>query len=191
MARKPQGLSLRQLRFVEIYADPNSTTFGNPVTSYIAAGYKDGPGNAQSACRLLNSVKIAKEIERFRCELRQDLTIKQRITSEYADQKTVDLFERAVEAKEWMVQLGCVRLFQQRCGNLDTKIAVDINSSIKIEEKYKADLDRIARIAIREKLFDMVEDDQGTQDVVDGSGNNSVIIDAESVNVADTETYGE
>ena len=191
MARKPQGLSLRQIQFVENYADKSSKTYGNARASYIAAGYKDGPAVAQSASRLLTNDKICTELERYIQKADKIAVQKVEINAEYARQALLDTYEQAKLLKDTTNQVACCRLLLQTTGQLSDKMVIDVQGAIRLEERHQHAAKRIASIMVRERLLEAGEDDQDTQDVVDGSGNNSVIIDAESVNVADTETYGE
>ena len=184
-------LTQKQRVFVDYFCNKTSETYGNPAASYIAAGYKDGRGVPQAVSRLLSTVKIKREIDKYQQKAIVKSQKKEEITADYARQALLETYEQAKKLKDTTNQVACCRLLLQTTGQLSDKMVIDVQGAIRLEEKHQHAAKRIASIMVRERLLEAGEDDQDTQDVVDGSGNNSVIIDAESVNVADTETYGE
>ena len=55
-------LTPKQIEFVQLYCnDPEYK--GNATQCYIKAGYKDGTGTMQAACRLLSTVKVKQAIK--------------------------------------------------------------------------------------------------------------------------------
>ena len=61
-------LTPKQQAFIEAYCNIQSPTCSNATKSYIAAGYKNGAGVMQAACRLLSCAKIKQAIEQYQAQ---------------------------------------------------------------------------------------------------------------------------
>lgn len=182
MARKPQGLSLKQIRFVANYADKASKTYGNARASYIAAGYKDGPAVAQSASRLLTNDKICTELERYIQKADKIAVQKVEINAEYARQALLDTYEQAKLLKDTTNQVACCRLLLQTTGQLSDKMVIDVQGAIRLEERHQHAAKRIASIMVRERLLEAGDDGDDTQDMVDVPDNTVIDADFEDDN---------
>lgn len=191
MPAKINGLTPKQIRFVELYCDNSSKTFGNALKSYLAAGYKNGTSLSQNSSRLLANAKISKAVSMYRMKIDRIEVQKVEINAEYARQALLETYEQAKKLKDTTNQVACCRLLLQTTGQLSDKMVIDVQGAIQLEEKHQHAAKRIASIMVRERLLEAGEDDQDTQDVVAMSDETPAIIDAESVNTEDTETYGE
>lgn len=61
-------LTPKQDRFIELYCNPKSETFGNATKSYVKAGYADNKGTGRSAARLINTAQISTAIKAYVAE---------------------------------------------------------------------------------------------------------------------------
>lgn len=191
MPAKINGLTPKQLRFVELYCDHSSKTFGNALKSYLAAGYKNGTSLSQNSSRLLANDKISKAVSNYRQKIDRIEVKKVEINAEYARQALLETYEQAKKLKDTTNQVACCRLLLQTTGQLSDKMVIDVQGAIQLEERHQHAAKRIASIMVREKLLDAGADDDGTQDVVVMVDEAPAIIDAESISIEDTEIYDE
>ena len=91
-----QPLTVKQQAFVDNYSDKDSETFGNATKSYIKAGYKNGVGVMQAACRELSKDKIKQAIKAYRAQIEQKTEVKR----EYVLQCIQDQYTKADEAND-------------------------------------------------------------------------------------------
>jgi len=173
--QNPKELTPKQRRFIKNYCDKASPTYGNATKSYIAAGYKDGVGAPQAACKLLSNYKVCKEIVKFSPES-SEITVKKReISREYTRNRLIDLADRARAKGDLPTELGCVRLMCQITGMLDNKLVVDVKHAVQMDERQRELCRQIADYTLRKGLTLQSH----TQDVVcDMVNNNDDTIDA-------------
>lgn len=191
MPARRDEFSPKQIRFIELYCDNSSETFGNAAKSYVKAGYKNSSSVRQNVCRLLANDKISKAVSEYRQKIDRISIEKVEISAEYARQALIETYEQAKSLKDTTNQVACCRLLLQTTGQLSDKMVIDVQGAIQLEERHQHAAKRIASIMVREKLLEAGDDDEDTQDVVDMVDETPAIIDAESVNIEDTETYDE
>lgn len=156
--QKQSELTPRQRKFIENFINPDSDTFGNSTESYLKSGYnvtlKDPRAArrtaAVSASRLLTNDKVITEITKRRDELAKKAekiaTIKQ-ITGQYADEQLIWAIEECKKPPVDMTNLvACIRILQQRTGQLSDKMTVEIAAAPQLQAALVKELSEIARL---------------------------------------------
>lgn len=154
MAR-PRGLgkyalSDKQERFLENWLNPNSPHFANATEAYLASGYTIKGGNraAAAACasRLLCNSKIVNEIIKRKNDYLRDQRAHIEITGARADMELLEALEACKRAGDRTNQIACVRLLQQRTGQLSDKVIHEIAAAPALKAALTSELSEIAKL---------------------------------------------
>lgn len=153
----PKGFKLdeltpKQVRFTQNYADTNSPTFGNAVKSYVAAGYKDGPGKSAAVSALLTNRKVCEELVKYTPKSAEITLKKQEIKSEYADIELIEALEDCKTTGDMTNRVALIRIYQQRCGNLSERLVVDVQDARQLEAGLVAQAKQIAALILNGTL---------------------------------------
>ena len=143
---KKQEYNLLHKQFVKCYADPNSKTFGNATKSYVAAGYKEGPANAQCACKLVNKEYIKKMLNKYIPDSGTIVLRKQEISKDYALTQLQETHERAILKKDIPSQIACVRLMMQYNNMLTERLVVTHADALELDMSMQRQCKQIASI---------------------------------------------
>ena len=68
------------------------------------------------------------------------------INGEYADNATIETYERAVSSGDITNQVACCRILQQRCGQLSDRLVVDVEDSRRLDDSHRLQAKRIAAL---------------------------------------------
>lgn len=118
-------LTQKELRFIDIYTNPDSSTFGNKTRSYMVA--YDNPNEGSSsvlALRVLGKVKVKRKME----ELMEKSEVKFEAHINTLNKKLKSLADSGMITRE---ELGAIRLVGEVEGKLGsgTKIGIGINTA--------------------------------------------------------------
>lgn len=144
-------LTPKQILCVDFYCNPNSPSFGNATKSYIAAGYKNGVGVMQAACRQFSKDKIKQAIELYKPETRPK---RAEINREYAFNKWQELYDRCYKAKDNTNCVALMRMVWQSQGLLDNKLVINLEDSRQLEEGHREAARRIAAHLLEDGILD-------------------------------------
>lgn len=140
-----QELTPKQQAFVDNYADPNSDTRGNATRSYIKAGYKDGVGAMQAACRLLSNGKIRQAIDQYRAKIEQKTEVK----AEYIREQWLKLLADCQENGKYIDRTtaqAVLRTMAQSLAMLTDKVQTEAIDTPTLTDSEQAAIDEAARV---------------------------------------------
>ena len=149
-------VSIREANTINAFANPESDTFGNQARSYEKFYKCRGVTAQQAASRLFARSRVCQEIDRIRnsvLEIQAQTALKREITGQYADNATVETFERAVKSGDITNQVACCRILQQRCGQLSDRLVLDMPDSRRLDAAHQAQNKRIAEFMIMHGLL--------------------------------------
>ena len=137
----------RKLRkFHELFTTPGTEYHNNAVKSYVASGYKESVHAKYAASRLLHSDKFGKLLTTTIAKTQKIVDKRREISGEYADNATIETYERAVSSGDITNQVACCRILQQRCGQLSDRLVVDVEDSRRLDDSHRLQAKRIAAL---------------------------------------------
>jgi len=132
MSRKGQKqseLTPRQALVVLCYANPQSKTFGNKASSYLAAGYRQTKSYVQAACNLFSLPKIKQAVNLYRSKIEMKLEQTNEITKEYALAQLQKVHNSCYDENEKCIDrtnaIAAVRLMMQKNSLLTDKHSIE------------------------------------------------------------------
>ena len=126
-------LTPKQIEFVRLYCnDPKYK--GNATQCYIKAGYKDGTGTMQAACRLLSTVKVKQAI----AQEVSNRTAQAQVKAEYIREQWLQLLNDCKEGDKYTDRTNAnsvLRTMAQSCAMLTD----NIHQTEQTPEQYTED----------------------------------------------------
>jgi len=170
MRERDKRLTPKQALAVNYYCNSKSETFNNQTRSYIAAGYKNGAGVMQAACKMFSIDKVKKAIELYRPET---LAKRAEINREYAFNKWQELFDRAYADHDNTNCVALIRMVWQQQGLLDNKLVINLEDSRQLEEGHREAARRIGARLLSEGILDAEFEPVANKDANRSSDNDS------------------
>ena len=141
-------LTPKQELFIEGYCNRQSSTFGNGVKSYIAAGYKDGVGAMQAVSRLLSTGKIKAAIDKYNTDTELKIEIKQ----DYIRQQWLKLLDDCRTDGKYTDRTcaqSLLRTMAQSEAMLTDNIHTNTDQQLELDDAQKQAAKRIASISLK------------------------------------------
>lgn len=151
MRKRDKELTPKQALCVNFYCNQKSDAFNNKTRAYIAAGYKNGAGVMQAACKMFTLDKVKQAIELYQPE---KLAKKVEISREYAFNKYQEIYDRCYADHDNTNCVALIRMVWQQQGLLDNKLVIDLKDSRQLEEGHREAARRIAARLLQDGILE-------------------------------------